>query len=668
MGDRVSNKTLSDLIAGTERSDPYKGFARAAIGQGLGMGWGDEAEAFLRSKLGEGDYEKNLAQIQKEYGLYSKEHPVMSTAGEFGGGFIPGAAAMLVPGMQTVGAGQMQRSTAGALARLAAMGATTGAVSGAGSAKEGERASGAVSGGAMGGVLGLAIPVGIRSGKGAYNWLRDRLLPTEALVEKRAAEKLTKAMQEGSMSPSDIEAKIKRDRSMNVPSTVANTDEAIAGLAEAVAQRTGKGSRTIETKLNQQKMGSRERVNQQVVKGLNPKNYYEELNDLKQSLKTKASPIYDEAYLHGEVTSPEVLKFLKRPQFIAGMKEAEHLLEAEGRKMPTVKMIDPITGKEVERVSPTVEVLDQVKRGLDALIEKETDAVTGKMTSKGRVYSNSKNEFLNALDSEVPKYAEARAVYKGDAELMDALRTGINDFGKLDHEQVVAKIAKMSGGEKEAFRTGVARDLYSKIMNPSNNFNSAQRIIGSPEMQAKLQPLFDNPAQFKLFKAAMERESQLFHQSNKILGGSPTARRQQGREQLEQTSGVGDAIATAVTGGFWNGVTGLATKAIRSGQMTEKVADKLGDMLMSKDPHEVAAVVKMLEEFAVKAKPAAVKASGLEAGATTGATAAIFPAPPVQGERPNIEKDLGEPSGEMFPGQKPDIEADIEADLAAELK
>ena len=48
--------------------------ARAAIGQGLGMGWGDEAEAWLRAKSGEGDYEQNLSKIRKEYGQFSKEN------------------------------------------------------------------------------------------------------------------------------------------------------------------------------------------------------------------------------------------------------------------------------------------------------------------------------------------------------------------------------------------------------------------------------------------------------------------------------------------------------------------------------------------------------------------------------------------------------------------
>jgi len=35
-------------------------FARAALGQGLAMGWGDEAEAWLRSKVGDAIMTKPL--------------------------------------------------------------------------------------------------------------------------------------------------------------------------------------------------------------------------------------------------------------------------------------------------------------------------------------------------------------------------------------------------------------------------------------------------------------------------------------------------------------------------------------------------------------------------------------------------------------------------------
>ena len=124
-------------------ADYGKNLLRAGVGQGLGMGWGDEAEAWLRTKLGEGTYEGNLAKIRSEYGQFAKENPFTAGAAEFTGGAAPGLAMMLVPGMQTVGAGQVQRSTLGALARLGATGAATGAIAGAGSATEGQRLSGA---------------------------------------------------------------------------------------------------------------------------------------------------------------------------------------------------------------------------------------------------------------------------------------------------------------------------------------------------------------------------------------------------------------------------------------------------------------------------------------------------------------------------------------------
>lgn len=216
-------------------------------------------------------------------------------------------------------------------------------------------------------------------------------------------------------------------------------------------------------------------------------------------------------------------------------------------------------------------------------------------------------------------------------------------------------VGAMTPSEKEAFRTGVARDLYSKIMDPSGNFNAAQRIIGSPEMQAKLQPLFDNPGQYNLFKAALEREAQLFQQSNKILGGSPTGKRMQMRESLEEGPGVGEAVANAVTGGWMTSLTGLAANAIRSGKITEKTAAKMADMLMAKDPHEVAAVVKMLEQHAAQQAPKALRNTAAQAGAVTGSASAINPAPSSPGEPDSIES--------VAPTVGPDIEADIEADL-----
>lgn len=646
-------------------ANPYVGAARAAFGQGLGLGWGDEAEAWLRSKLaGSKGYETELAKINQEYAQYSKENPFVAPALEFTGGAAPALAAMLATPVTGGAAAPLAVAggarTVGALSRLAAnpyvrgtlVGGGTGAVSGAGSAQPDGRGAGAVVGGTVGTVVGGAAPVVIRGGGAAAKWLRDRVAPSEATVTKAAVGKVSRAINESGLTPQQIEQKILQDRARNIPSTMANADPALVDLAETVAQRSGPSGRLVEKKLGEQTAGARDRTYAQTRKAMQPGDYYNDLAKLETEMKTLSGPAYTQAYSYGEVTDPKVLRYLQLPQFKQALTKAEELLAAEGRELDMTK--------------PTVEVLDQVKRGLDTLIEGQTDSLTGKTTSLGRVYTQTKNDFLKELDKAVPDYELARGIYGGGAELRDAMRKGMNDFKMLDHEQVIDMVGKMGVAEKDAFRTGVVRDIYSKIMDPSSaNLNAAQRVIGSPEMQRKLQPLFDSPAKFDLFKSALERESQLFQQSNRILGGAATGRRTQARERFEEGPAVGAVVADAVSGGFFGSLTNMAARLARSATMTDEVAGKAAKLLMSSDPHEVAAAVKLIEQYDVKAAAGAKLLSKGEKGAIRGTMAAFPPSPIDTNATPaNIDIDLDLEKSGNIPGNQmvgPDIDADIAA-------
>lgn len=659
--------------------DKVKGAARAFLGQGLGMGWGDEAEAFFRSRLGDEGYEDALKKIRQEYAQYSKEAPIASTVAEFGGGMAPALGMMFVPGAQGAAAAQAKRTTAGTLARLAGLGATTGAVSGAGSAVEGDRVSGGAAGATLGAAIGLGTPIALRSAKGAGSWLRDRLAPSEAVIATRAGEKLSGAMKESNLTPQQIEQMMAKDRSMGVPSTVANVDYALADLAEAVAQRTGKGTRKVEKTLTQQKAGSRERAYQQVAKGLQPGNYYDDEAKLVQDLRSKAGSMYDEAYAWGDVDDPKIMRALGRPELQSAYKTARDIAEAQ-KSLAIIRGEDPSkfdlpeiykptgkftdSGAEVLELTklPDVRTLDFMKRALDAQIK------TGYASDNAAVKANTatlkeiRNELRDTLKESVPPYKKALSEYSGDMEVIDAMRSGLNDFGKLDSEQVVKMVADMGRAEKEAFRTGVARSLYGQIMDPSTNFNAASRIINSPETVAKLQPLFDDPAHFRLFQTAMEREAQLFQQANKILGGSQTAKRSAMREALDEGPGVGEAVANAVTGGFWPSLTSMAARVARSSTLSPQVADKLSDMLMSKNPSEVASVVKFLEQYEKGLAPKAVRSTATERGAVMGGATSIFPAPMVeQAEQPKTDIDADIES--MPVPTMSDIERDLEDEL-----
>ena len=154
--------------------------ARNVIGQGLLLGWGDEAEAWVRSKLGEGTYEEAVAEIRAGNKAYSEDSPYASLAGEIVGGLIPTAAALVATPFT---GGASTAAASGNLARLASIGArrlgplgtagvvgaTEGAIAGAGMAEEGSRLKGAGTGAVIGGTLGTGLQKGSELAINAIN-------------------------------------------------------------------------------------------------------------------------------------------------------------------------------------------------------------------------------------------------------------------------------------------------------------------------------------------------------------------------------------------------------------------------------------------------------------------------------------------------------------------
>lgn len=138
-----------------------RGLARAFIGQGVGLGWGDEAEAWLRSQLSDEDYLTILELIRRQNDQYYDMNPVIANIAELVGSAIPFAA---IP--------------AASVPRVAAMAALEGGIYGSGSAKEDKILEGAI-GAALGGGLGAGIakagPHVMRGGQGALSRLRRML-------------------------------------------------------------------------------------------------------------------------------------------------------------------------------------------------------------------------------------------------------------------------------------------------------------------------------------------------------------------------------------------------------------------------------------------------------------------------------------------------------------
>lgn len=680
-------------------------FTRALLGQGLLMGWGDEAEAWLRSKIGERAYEDELADINREYGEFARRRPIASLATEFAGGTLPLVGAMMAApftggatapaaaaaGARTTGAlarlannpvvrgatGVLSSLAANPLSRGAATGAVTGAISGAGAAQPGERGEGAFAGAQIGGVLGGAAPLVIRGGGAGYNWLKNRLAPSEETLIETAAGRINRALSnalEGQgMTPQQAAAVLEADRLRGIPSTFANVDPALVDLAEVAAQRSGASPRIVEGALGRQTEDARERVFERAKSAISDKNYYDDEYRMVQELRDQASTLYDEAYAFGSVMDPRIMTVLKNTKFKGFYDKAREIAETE-------KMAAKLRGEDTSKYDleelykfdkkgnivsvnvPDVRTLDYIKRGIDATIDSGFRG-QGMSTAEANALKELRNQFVKALDEATvdpqtgtSAYKAARSVYAGDMEVLDAMRTGRTKFNSLNSKEIAKMFDEMGQAERDAFRTGAIQSIYDKLMNPSGDINAAKRLIGSREYTAKMKELFDSPAQFDLFEAALEREKQLYEQSSRILSGSPTARRAAAREAFEEQPGAGAVIADTITTlSPTAALTNLVARIARSATMTDGMAKEVSKMLMSSDPTEVAAAVKLLEDYGARAIKGAKKLSAGEAGAISG-TMAAFPPPPLTDEAPNIEAAIEEKRSAVSTQGGPNIE------------
>ena len=460
---------------------------------------------------------------------------------------------------------------------------------------------------------------------------------------------------------------------------MANTTRPTVGLAEIVTAKSERAGDALADVLEANKAGMRERVVGQTKRGVgNEGNFYQQEQDMVQNLRANASTLYDEAYNFGTVNDPTITRVLQNPRFKTFFDEAKKIadnekLAAELRgENPAKYVLDDIfIGDEAGNITlaklPDVRTLDYIKRGMDAVIDKGYRG-EGMSSAEANSLKDLKKSMVSALDKAtevdgVSAYKTARAQYAGDAEVLDALRTGMSDFKKLDPEQVVAMMKGFSAAEQEAFKTGAIRNVYATVMDPSGNINAAQRVIGSPEARDRLKALFPSQAKFDLFEAALQRENQLFQQSNKILSGSPSARRLAGIEAFDEgESAVNAFVGNSITGGWVNSLMNLAATTATKAGISDDVAAKVAKLLSSSKPEEVAAAVKILERNAAKAQQTVQKLNTGEIGAITGSTAAYAPAP-MDPNMPagNIDEEMAMPPGYKMTG--PDIDAEIEADM-----
>jgi len=602
-----------DLVKKSGGKTAEYGVGRS-LAQGATFGFADELEALTKSLVGQGTYEQNLAALELAKQKFGQQNPKTALGTEIAGG-LPYA---LLPFLGTARYAQMAREAsplvrAGVTAGASAVtGAVTGALGGAGAAGVGERMAGAQAGGTLGGIVGGAAPAVTRGIGAAGSRVVDVTsgIPVVQQVGKavglatgqtvdaanRAKAKLLEAMYRDKVSPADLEKMI---AAATKPVGIVDVaGENVRSLADVAQKYPSEARQAAKLALEERGAGQAERIQADISKYLGGfTDPFEYTNAIAQRQKQLSSPLYQKAYAYGEVTDPAVLKFLELPQFKTAAKEAQALLAAEGRT--------------VDMSRPTVETLDNIKRGLDALIEKETDSF-GKVSKLGQIYKTKKNEFLSELDSAVPDFGRARAAFAGEAELLDATKLG-KDFYKQTATEANRTFAKLSPSEQEAYKVGALDAVKEKIQTAKDTADIRKRIFGSPAERNRVSSLFPDDATFKQFEKDMMTESVMRRTQEKILGNSATAERQLGMQQLEaEPSFLGQLIEQ----GPLRGTIGYL-KAQGQG-VAGQTAEELGPMLFKLgDPRANLETLKSLsayEKYLLEQE--AKKAAGLTGAST----------------------------------------------------
>ena len=204
-------------------------------------------------------------------------------------------------------------------------------------------------------------------------------------------------------------------------------------------------------------------------------------------------------------------------------------------------------------------------------------------------------------------------------------------------------VAGMSDAEKDALRAGVAQSLLTKVTERPQQVNAAQLVIGAPATRQRLETLFDNPAEYKLFEAALERESQLFRNAQDIMRGSRTANKTAALDDLKHGGSMldvaGEAVDIATAGP--GSIMGRLLKALQARTtVDEKTAGKLADMLKAGTPQEIDAVFNEIEQQGSKVLNRAknVRTAEQATAGTLGASAGSLPSKPAPAE-PVAEED-----------------------------
>lgn len=500
--------------------------ARSALGQGLLLGFGDEAEAGVRSLLSDETYDDALKDVRGELKGFRKENPGTALAAELGGGLVTGGLGGLRAASSALGRKVLEK--AGTTGLGASIGATEGAIAGFGTGEGGlgNRLFSSGVGATLGGTIGGAVPGVVSVGKDV---LSKATLPFRGnqAVENAAGRKVVQAIEKSGKSIEDVQKGL--DEGIVANQMIADVGTGTQRLGRGSAAVSGEGQDIAAKALDERQLALGDEIADDINKvfGVNQSSA-DLIDDIANKQKNNANLDYDKAFnLDGKpvtVSSDKVKPFLGLPAFDEAIDQARNLAKLEGFDLPN--NIDDLS--KINNFS--VKELHYIKMGLDEVLGLGKRGASKTSIGRGveRALKQKRNEFVKLIDDASPKingkssYEIARNKFAGDAKIREAVEDGGN-FLRAKPEEIDRVISKLSNSEKQGYLVGVADAIKNSVDSAPDMANVATRIFGTPKKRKQLEALFPSKEAFSQFEKRMKARINQVKTRTTVNVGSRTA-------------------------------------------------------------------------------------------------------------------------------------------------
>lgn len=487
---------------------------------GVLMGLGDRARAGMDAIIGKGDYGSNLKNEQAQTGQFEADHPIAAPVIS-GVGSVAAPIGVLGAASKGVGLGAKTLYGAGAGAGI---GSLQGGLSSPDWTNVPQTAKDTAVGAGVGGLLGGALPLtGAAIGSG-YNAIANALAKPDG-ISRGASRHLIEAL-----SADGAPAVQSRVAQLGPDAMLSDAGPAFLGKAQGASLNSDEGRSILASALTGRNEGTNQRIMSDVNRVLGPA---EDPQTVTNAIRARRSEVDSHAYPAALENAPEV-------RVAPILTELDYLIPravgSEQRALTNLRQMmtreDPLTGARVSQND--AEVLHKVKQELDNVIQYDAPGLgvpAGALTRQQGALRYMRGQVNNALETQVPGYAEANRQSAALARRGDAVEAGTQYLGSgkttPSPDRFAAEFDPLSQGEKIAFAKGSRGNIERVLGTKANDLQALRSELQGEGgwNTAKIGTVHGQEAADEL-AASVDRNLKFRDTYNKVVENSQTAQRQ----------------------------------------------------------------------------------------------------------------------------------------------